>query len=489
MLGTDAVLGVRLDLSGKLASSKRPAHETPVKTFIAAGVMAMLFTASTFAVETPSRSERLKQTVDGVSVEYSPGLEAYVAPVVERSKPLRARAEEQLHRLNDSTSAPLPLSPKDLRANRDAVLALIAQQIGLEKPTELQERCFDTMLEHYELQAGLRYAMARAALVQVQHQDFAIWRRGDLISRLEAGEQIDGMSYDPQTKQGSFEFKFNFNLAQTEEMKARIEAAKSQRLTQALNYTIDKDGVAHIKASFALDLRKGAVAEQRYTTFDPYVDFNQRVDAQLKTVKPFTSPIIVPDDSSPDDIENVISKNIGMLEATEDMSHGTTDYRDGALVMVVLHETTELGIIEQYIGSADRRWFCDGVANYVAWKIANERAGVEFAKSVYDLDGQLRRLKPNQSKVNLRKWAAVEREEAKATSNQELIEAHYAFATRTVQMMVERNGEDFLPKLFRELGKTPRQKTSYKTVQKAYQSLTKQKLENLIETAEKAPVT
>jgi len=47
------------------------------------------------------------------------------------------------------------------------------------------------------------------------------------------------------------------------------------------------------------------------------------------------------------------------------------------LAQIVIHETTEAGIVDHFLGSADRRWFCEGTANYVAWSLARNRAGLD----------------------------------------------------------------------------------------------------------------
>ena len=162
-------------------------------------------------------------------------------------------------------------------------------------------------------------------------------------------------------------------------------------------------------------------------------------------------------------------------------------YRDGTLAFGVLHEATEAGIVERYIGSADRRWLCEGAANFVAWKIARDRAGAEFAPQVYNLDGQLAQYVALQPRINLRKWLAVEHTR-EADRDTPLTKAHYAFATRAVFALVQENGEDALPQILREVGRTPRAKVTMKTVAKAYQKVTGRRLEDLITAAEKNPL-
>jgi len=46
--------------------------------------------------------------------------------------------------------------------------------------------------------------------------------------------------------------------------------------------------------------------------------------------------------------------------------------------------------------------------------------------------------------------------------------------------MAQTYGEDIVPRLLREIGKTPRSKASMKTVAKAYEKVTKAKLDSLV---------
>ena len=47
-------------------------------------------------------------------------------------------------------------------------------------------------------------------------------------------------------------------------------------------------------------------------------------------------------------------------------------------------------------------------------------------------------------------------------------------------MIAQRHGDDFLPRLFRDIGRTPREKTNMKIVGKAYKKLTKDDLSRVL---------
>jgi hypothetical protein len=157
---------------------------------------------------------------------------------------------------------------------------------------------------------------------------------------------------------------------------------------------------------------------------------------------------------------------------------------DPQLAFIVLHETTEVGIIDRYFHGPDRRWFCDGVANYVPWRVVRDLHGADAAGRVYNLPEALAHAAPLREKADLRKWPAVENESAEEQLS-ELDGARYAFAANAVFLMDERGGNDILPRLFTEIGKTNPNKVSIKTVEKAWQKLTGTKLDTILADAVK----
>jgi hypothetical protein len=89
-------------------------------------------------------------------------------------------------------------------------------------------------------------------------------------------------------------------------------------------------------------------------------------------------------------------------------------------------------------------------------------------------------------KVDLRKWPTSENQRPE-DANTPLTKAHYAFAARAVFLLAERHGQDFLPKLFREIGQTSRKQADMRTVEKAYKKLAGEDLSALLAAA-MAPV-
>ncbi len=440
------------------------------------------------AEEHPARASRLVTTIDGIRIEYSPGQEAYLRPIAAQITAWNQELDQLQARASCETRPPLPLSPRDLRANRAAILQQIAAGIGLAAPTPFQERCYDTMLSYYEFLDLFNRELSDAATKAAGTHDFAIWQKAELVRRLSSGEIIPGFTYDPKTRKGSFSSSFqrppSALSTEREELSARFE---QQRLDHSFNYRTDSQGLGQISASFTYDPQKPAEAPVKDVSGKPLAACNDGIRERADAVAALTWPVIITDEDagrSPDEVAEDLVKGLrGLVNHAAAMAN----YRDPNIALVVLHETTESGLVEHYIGSADRRWLCEGTANFVAWKIARDHAGAEFARQVYDLDGQLAEFAALQKKIDLRRWPAVEHQR-EGDRNTPLTQAHYAFATRALFLFAQANGEDALPRLFREIGQTPRADASMKTVTKAYRKVTGARLEALIKTAEENPI-
>lgn len=162
--------------------------------------------------------------------------------------------------------------------------------------------------------------------------------------------------------------------------------------------------------------------------------------------------------------------------------------RDPQLAYLVLHETTEIGIIDHYMRGPDRRWFCDGVANYVPWRVVRDLHGVQVADAIYNLREQLAKHAAFREQADLRKWPAAENQ-TDEEHRTPLDAARYAFAAHAIFLMNERAGDDVLPRLFTEIGKTKPKKTSIKKIEKAWKKLSGGKLDDLLADAGKIPAS
>ena len=427
----------------------------------------------------PTRANRFVVTVDGISIEYSPGHEKHLRPLARKANERIARFERNRTALADAARAAAPLSAQNMDDHREDILARIAHAIGLEEPSDLQRRCYDAMLTYYQTIAELQQGLDLMMMQLEAHRRFAIWNKDDLAGRLQRGEIIEGFTWNEANQTVAFELSAFANHKPTPDQLARIQAAQRQRLDHSFNYSTDAQGVSHITATFRLDL--GPSSETPTERLPSALrSTSERPQFPLPAFD-FDLPLVLTPETADQPIESL------MNETDRENRPPLPEFRDGQLAFVVIHETAEVGIVERYLGSADRRWFGDGAANYVAWKIACDLAGEAFARQTYDLDGQLAQYASLQKRIDLRKWPAVEHQSPDDAAS-ELSRAHYAFATRAVAEMARTQGHDFLSHLFRELGKTPREKADMETVAAAYQKLTHQSLPRVIESAERAPL-
>jgi hypothetical protein len=163
----------------------------------------------------------------------------------------------------------------------------------------------------------------------------------------------------------------------------------------------------------------------------------------------------------------------------EVMAEITSQQMQRTHVFTVLHEATESGIVWHYLGSKDRRWFCDGIANYVAWKVIEAELGPEEARGYYDLSAELKKFANEAASIDLAAWPAAENLK-QANYAENLNTANYAFATKVIADVCAKHGDSILPKLFTEIGKTPYEKATMDTVYRAFKKLTREDLRSYL---------
>jgi len=419
-----------------------------------------------------TRAGRWVETREGFSVEYSPGQEAWMEMAFVR---LHAEAARQIPPATPAAdTAAVPGSPRDLRARREAILAAVAREIGRSAPLAVQAKAFDTFLGYYEMLAEV-YRLAAATLGErLQIHQVAIWQRDELIRRLREGEKISGVSYDPVTDSGNFAFGGAMQLddATSIRIKEIYAAIKAQQLAHTFKY--DQAGVA---ASVTLNAPPSAEKNPADTPAAAPPPFEEIVMPVL-----YRGPFDTAPDAEAFDYTWVNLQQIG-----GNLEQSFRNYVDSNLVGVILHETTEIGLIDAVIASKDRRWLCDGTANYSAWRVSREFFGGDFAQRVYDLDAKLREYAALQTKINLARWSTAERQEA-GQQETDLNRAHYVFATRAMFLLAQRQGDDALAALWQDVAKTDYKKANAKTFAAAYRKRYKSDLAALVKSAEKTPI-
>jgi hypothetical protein len=426
----------------------------------------------------PDRPDRLVETRDGLTVEYSPGQEAWMEMAF-RQMQATAREPAIIAPPAPRRAAPaVPGSAQYLEENRDVILAAIARHTGLSRSTDLQHRTFDTFLGYYKLTSELMQGAAANIPVNLPPRHLAIWHRDDVVARLRAGNTIEGLSYDPVTDRGNFSINFELTGA----------AVLGERFRQ-IHAEIDEQRVQHRfsrgNGTISASVSTGKTPEKTKTRVEKPAVQTDDLDAILSQL---VVPIVYRGEAATAPTENAFNSTPQYLVATRQaLMQQAADYRNASMVSIILHETAEIGLIENIITSPDRRWLCDGTANYVAWRAARDLLGADFAREVYDLDAQLRLHARQQPKINLAGWPAAENQQ-QDQSETDLNRAHYAFATRAMFLLAERHGESALAQLWKDVTRTPQKKVTAKTFAEAYRKRFKADLAKLVRDAEQKPI-
>jgi hypothetical protein len=349
--------------------------------------------------------ERKVMQADRYTIEYSVGDEAYASALV-RHLPDGLTTQ--------TVPAAVPLSVADLRSRRVEILRMIADRLALPAPTAKMGETYDA------------FAAGHLALQNLKVMDsathFALWRKPELMARLNAGQQLPGFTRAPDggiqfSMQTSFDFKDGENP--------------------------DKS-IARLRE----DLGR------------------------------FSWPIKIgePEGGSPDDEVQKRLDEIANAAAQMTAFQSAESQRKG--VTNVLHETVEMTLVSSYLRSADRRWFCEGVANYVAYRVLEQLLGKETARGYYDPDAEAQRYLASKNRVDLLRWPVAEDARAKDIPA-EVNDASYALATKAV---FDAFGDgDLLARVLVELRKTPLDKANIDTVYAAYLLKTGKDLRHFIQ--------
>jgi hypothetical protein len=403
---------------------------------------------------------QVTEAIDGVRYTFSPADE----PIAHALAPMVAKLKQQADAAAAKpvpTVADIPFGVADLRVHRDEYLRRSAALIGLEQPTALQRECYDGYLDNFASteQAFAFFIKRMRTLFEVDA--ISIFRKTDLLRRLKTGEKIPGATLSADGESGSFDFHPSVNGADAE-MAALFADRQRRRLDYGYNYR-SHDGVVDLSATTRIDPPAKSAATAAVAS-DP-VDWSA---LRLPSL-----PVVISSEQEtlpPAEIAAKLAEFVADFLHIPQQLEGRPIQTPTALAYLILHETTETGIVERYLGSGDRRWLCEGVANYAAWKIARDRAGDAFARQMIDVPAQLAQFAALRNKVDLRSWPAAEHQR-KDDAETPLTRAHYAFATYAVALMVQRHGDDVLARLFQEIGRTPRARANMRTVEQAYRKV------------------
>jgi len=306
--------------------------------------------------------------------------------------------------------AQLPFTLNDLTTRRAEVLELIGEQLALPPTTPKMQQVYDAF-------AKANAALGAATSMPAANR-FALWHTEELQARLAAGQNVAG-----------------FRRA--------------------------ADGGLEVNISASLQFNEGEA---------PEVGLRRMREEWAKVVWPIkigAEPGATP--------EAEVRERLGAMRQN---LAGLGAYQSAEMqrmaVMNVLHETVESTLVDRFIRSADRRWFCEGVSNYVAFAVLQSLVGSEAAKQYYDVDAMVARNAALQDRVDLEHWPVAEDARAKPVP-EDVTLANYAYATQRVFEAFKEEGT--LAKVLAELGKTSRDEANFASVAAAYRKVTGRTLE------------
>lgn len=140
--------------------------------------------------------------------------------------------------------------------------------------------------------------------------------------------------------------------------------------------------------------------------------------------------------------------------------------------VILFHEVAESGVVWDFgITSAYRRWFCDGVAQFVAEQTVKEffgQAVYEHAAMFYDPNSYL----TLNMQVDLLAWRAKEYEAMRDTPRDTLEYAYYFFALQEIRGLAERHGIGVIAKVLHQLATTPAKQRDSRAILEAINAVT-----------------
>ena len=185
------------------------------------------------------------------------------------------------------------------------------------------------------------------------------------------------------------------------------------------------------------------------------IQYNKDNDSYIRTVSLNLGTASLPDQPQLSLICNQNDSLQSVIEATRNTLVTYSEYMQSMCEpYVIFHEAAEMGMVSDFgIRSAFRRWFCEGVAQYVAEQATRKfigRDAYEHVIALYDP----KHYKADKTQVDLLAWRAMEWEALTANSpSSSLRLAHYTFAVEEIRRLARRHGADAIARIMKRLSK------------------------------------
>jgi hypothetical protein len=261
-------------------------------------------------------------------------------------------------------------------------------------------------------------------------------------------------------------------------------------------FSLDPDG-EHVTWNFGFSLSKQTPGDPKSAAASPS-ETRENVVKRIDAIPRPEYPIILKRNSLPGSLDDPTAVAAAIRAGDEKIFKAVreaaetpeTASRNSAIFgqlfnqeqawFLVAHEVTEFAIVNTVIKSADRRWFCDGMANWVAMQDVDRRFGPGKGAEAFAKSYPAAELRKEAAKVDLLAWPTEEDIKNGSRPNVENVPAYYYFATLVMQKACEGRGADFIQQWLDEIRKTPLNRANAGTVLAAYQKLTGQDLKSII---------
>ena len=377
----------------------------------------------------PALPNRESAKYDGLTLTFPPELKGAMAILGPQCAKALANARALAEKLKPKSEKPAALEVTD------EDLAAYARY-GLEASAETI-RNFAALVP--------QIPDAKAFLVRFFSSDrAAVWFNEELIALLKAGTEVPGFSLNPDGKSVGWDFKWGANLTSEEFRRLSREG---------------KD--------IAAELQKRADAQPPVVL--PMVA--KRADLAGKLDNPEATAAAIREGDR---------GIFGMLLSTEKEPLKESDLAGLSRPLMsleqvwfmVAHEAAEDAIVSSTIKSADRRWFCDGLANWIAIRDVDRRFGKGKGAEAFAKNYNAQEIKKQAGEVKLSAWPAQEDIDNGSRPQVAQVEAHYYFATLAIEKACEGHGGDFVKRWLEEIRRTPLNRTNSGTIIAAYRKLT-----------------
>ncbi len=345
--------------------------------------------------------------------------------------------------------------------NRTLILNLLARELGMDGPERYLENTFDEASLVFLGTEILEQVQARFLHKCDATAMFILWDRDELLERLKRGEQIDGFRLEPDGKGIRFEIHDNLSRLDTWD---RPKLEDDYFLCITTPYLSIRLGHDCIEGKSQHPVGPGNQATDLDTDLQIVRSRGrtllERAD-RMSVLLPVGTRTPEGKDLPPDEAAaNAVTL---LQELRKERKTKGKGIPPAERTFALLHEVAEMLIAMPYLTGPDRRWFCEGAANRVAWSIMREFEGEACANQTLALQRDLTRHARYLGRTNLSDWTVRERERQDSI-DPGLQQARYAFATRAVFMLAEKGGPELLPRTFRELRKRPPGTGSLRTV-------------------------